>query len=220
MAGEIGMQVNEKKTQLLCISADTSSTITSYIRSNDGEIVSGESLKILGFFFDSNPNAICHVNHVIGSFYNKLWVLRFLKRSGMDREGLIKVYCTVIRAAVEYCSVVYDSLIPTYLSDKLEQIQRQCMKIIYGVGMDYGKLIRDGTLETLKSRRDVAVLKFAQKASNSPRFGPKWFPKKVSERANRPGTGRKYEERTCRTERSRNNPIQKMVRVLNENEKN
>ena len=174
-------------------------------------------MKILGFYFDCNPSAVCHVNRVITNFYNKLWVLRFLKRSGMGKEELLKVYFTVIRSAVEYCSTIYNSLIPQYLADKLERIKKQSMKIIYGTGVDYGELLENNAIETLKSRRDAATLRFAQKASNSARFGPKWFPRTSTERTVRAGTRREFEEKRCRTERSRNNPLQNMVRMLNGN---
>ena len=67
LAANIGMQVNEKKTQLLCIAGDSSSDVSSYIRTDTGEISSGKALKILGFHFDSKPSAVYHVTQVINS---------------------------------------------------------------------------------------------------------------------------------------------------------
>ena len=171
------MQVNTKKTQILCISSETTSEITSYIRTSQGEITSGKSLKILGFYFDNRPNAVYHVTQVINAFFNKLWTLRFLKRTGMEPDSLLKVYFTVIRAAVEYCSSVYHSLIPGYMAERLEKIQRRAIRIIYGRGVDVDKMVEDGKLETLERRRELACMKFARKASTSERFGNKWFPK-------------------------------------------
>ena len=83
----------------------------------------------------------------------KLWTLTFLRRIGMDQWNLMKVYYTVILSLVEYCTDVYDSLVPKYLSDKLEAVQKQAMKIKL---CSAGKLIEDGVVNTLKSSRREA----------------------------------------------------------------
>ena len=160
LANKIKMRVNEKKTQILCIHANKDSKITSYIRTDTGEINSTNKLKILGFYFDSTPTAVCHVTQVINKFYVKLWSLRFLKRSGMAASDLLKVYETVIRAGVEYASVVYNSLIPKYMSDRLELVQKQACRIIFGRGISYQSLLDDGRIESLADRRRSACLKF------------------------------------------------------------
>ena len=69
LAADIGMRVNNKKTQVLCIHSDKSSQITSYINAEDGAIESGNELKILGFYFSSEPNAIKHAMVTIEKFY-------------------------------------------------------------------------------------------------------------------------------------------------------
>ena len=101
VANEINTRVNNKKTQILCIHMNKFANVTSYIDTGDGEILSTDKMKILGFYFDNSPNSICHVTEVINQFYGKLWTLRFLKRSEMDSGDLLKVYKTVIRSAVE-----------------------------------------------------------------------------------------------------------------------
>ena len=173
-------------------------------------------MKILGFYFDSNSTAVCHVNETINKFYSKLWTLRFLKRSGMASADLLNIYNVVIRSAVEYCSVVYHPLIPAYMSDKLEQIQKQAIKIIFGNSVSYADLISEGRIETLKERRIKNIAKFANKAVLNPKFSEKWFPINTTERDARTSTRKKYIEKNCTTERSRNNPVQYMIRILNQ----
>ena len=133
----------------------------------------------------------------------------------MSTEDLLKIYKVVVRSAVEYCSVVYHSLIPQYLADRLELLQKQTMRIIYGNNLDYGAMIESNKLETLASRREAACLKFAQKASDTARLGSRWFPLNTNERDVRGTTRRKYIEKNYRTERDMNNPIKYMVRLLN-----
>lgn len=115
--------------------------INSYIRSGSGVITSGAELKISGFFFNKDPSAVHHGCKVIDKFHAKLWTLHFLKRSGMDLANLLKVYFTFVLPSAEYCSIVYGPLIPKYVSEKLESVQKRAMKIIYGAGVDYISLI-------------------------------------------------------------------------------
>ena len=102
------------------------------------------------------------------------------------------------------------------MADKLEQIQRRAVRIIYGKGTDVDQLVQDGTIETLGQRRERACLNFARKASSSERFGEAWFPRNDNGREVRNGTRRTFIEGRCRTERGRNNPLQFMIRLLNE----
>lgn len=133
----------------------------------------------------------------------------------MKPEDMCKVYRTVIRPVVEYAAVIYHTLIPKYQSLQLENVQKQAMKIVYGWNVPYSELVEDGRIETLESRREKAVLKFALKAESG-KFGSKWFRKRSDINTDvRSTSRRKYFERQCRTERFRNNPINNMTRVLN-----
>ena len=211
------MRVNSKKTQMVCINGIRTDRVLTYIMANGEELESTESLKILGFHFGTSPDANLHVEKLLSKSYSKLWTLRFLKKSGMPASELRNVYETVIRPGTEYVSVVYHSFIPQYLSDKLEAVQKQAIKIIFGWDIDYQSFIDNGSIESLKTRRQEAVLRFALKAEASPRFGEAWFQKTpVLERDVRQSTRNKYVERHYRTERGRSNPIGVMTRLLNE----
>ena len=138
-----------------------------------------------------------------------------MRKSGMNPADMLRVYQTIIRPVVEYASVVYHTLIPKYLSDQLEKVQRQAMKIVYGWGIDYKKLVQDGIIEELGERRKKAIVKFALKSEKG-RFGKKWFKKREDINISVRNTSRrKYFERKCNTERFKNNPINNMTSVLN-----
>ena len=134
----------------------------------------------------------------------------------MAPSDLLKIYERVLRPSAEYSSVIYNTLIPSYISDKLELVQRQAMKIIFGHGTDCNKLYSEGVIETLKSRREKRTLSFALKAAASPRYGPLWFKETPhTEREVRQTTRLMYIENRCRTELGRNNQISYMTRQLN-----
>ena len=105
------------------------------------------------------------------------------------------------------------------MSNKLEKVQRQALRIVYGPNTNLNELIDSGKIETLKTRREKKCLDFAIKASVSERFGSKWFCKnRVDGREVRDTTRKRYVERFTRNERMKNNPICYMTRLLNENE--
>ena len=134
----------------------------------------------------------------------------------MKSSGLLTVYQTVIRPFVEYCSIIYHPLIPNYLADQLESVQKLAIKTIYGSSNSYKEMVQNGSLELLSDRREAKCLAFALKASRSARFGTKWFKEAATvNRAVRTTTRNKYVERFARTERMRGNPLLYMTRALN-----
>ena len=61
-AASIGMRVNSKNTQMLCIAPTGARDVSTFIDSrSNGEIGSGTELKILGFYFGRSPNADAHI---------------------------------------------------------------------------------------------------------------------------------------------------------------
>ena len=70
------MQINNNKTQIVCISGATEAKVEASIDPGQaGAINSGESLKIVGFWFGSRPDVAVHVEKMMAKFYGRLWVL-------------------------------------------------------------------------------------------------------------------------------------------------
>jgi len=137
----------------------------------------------------------------------------------MSISDLMTVYCAIVRPSVEYSSVVYHSLIPDYLSEALEAVQRRALRIIYGSNADIGGLVSD-TVGSLKDRRVSSAMRFAEKSLVSERYGEKWFKRRPqTHMETRPTTRNKYEEPAYRTERDKSNPLAYLTRLLNGKEK-
>ena len=202
---------------MLCINPRNHLNVRTYVEHNDDKIMSTDTMKILGFTFDTRPNASKHVEVCIDKFHARLWSLRFLKKSGLDQDKLLDMYNSLVRSAVEYCAIVYHSMIPQYLSDRLEALQRRALRIIFGWNVDIGTVMAARNIDTLQERREAAVLKFALKNERIEKYGGKWFEKNEDvEVGLRPGTRNTYKEQLCRTERTKSNPVVYMTRVLNE----
>ena len=108
-------------------------------------------------------------------------------------------------------------MIPEHLSTKLESIQRQALKIIYGWNTNIDELMQVKNIDTLNARREKAVLNFALKNEHIAKYGKKWF----NEEPNRQGPSLrnnrdKYIIPVGRTNRTRANPVVNMAIRLNE----
>ena len=207
-----GMVVNSGKTKDLCISNAQMYKAVSFLLDNDGRLLeSGESLKVLGFYFDSRPTCYAHVEALKKRMREKVWVLRHLGRAGFSQLELVTVYKSVIRPTLDYCSVVYHSMLTDYQDQTIERLQSQALKSIYGFGVSYSDMREMTRIPTLRARRIELVDKFIDKARSNPRYD-RWFPR----RTGRQGSNREeYLELTARTDRLNNTPLIFFRRRLN-----
>ena len=96
-------------------------------------------------------------------------MLTKLRYAGVQIEDLIDVYKLFIRSIIEYCSVVYHSRLTEEQNNKLERIQKTCLKIILSeMYIDYQSALEMTGLSTLKSRRIRRCLDFSLKSINHP----------------------------------------------------
>ena len=199
---------------MMCISAARSYTPSAYISTaTDSEVVSVESMKILGFYFNTERNVKSNMTAVQKKVKCRLWALRHLKRNGFSQDDLIRVYKAMILPIAEYCSAVYHTMITLADSLELERLQMQALKNIYGWKKSYSELLEKSGLERLDVRRKEAFAKLAKKISENPRYTT-WFPRRLHRR---PGlrVQEKYKVYSASTERYRKSPLNTMRRELN-----
>ena len=94
-AAELGLKVNAKKTQMVCVSSSASSDVSTYIRETGSanKIRSTKAMKILGFHFSEKPNVSEHVNVMERKIKQRLWLLRNLRNARASRKDLLDSYC-------------------------------------------------------------------------------------------------------------------------------
>ena len=115
---------------------------------------------------------------------------------------------------MEYCHVVYHSMLSKEQSERLEKLQRKVLRIIYGFENDYNVLLNLSGNVTLKERRESAVLKFARSLVSSDRFCHLFQESLPGEYNTR--NKKRYIEEYARTSRLFNSPIFHYRRILNE----
>jgi hypothetical protein len=107
---KIGLNINQKKTQLLCISEDKEYEMKSYIEGEERK-ESTDSMKILGFTFGHRPTVSAHVKALKDKYRKRAWVVRHLKRAGVPQEDLKLIYFSLVRSVLEYASCAFHSML-------------------------------------------------------------------------------------------------------------
>ena len=209
---EKGLKINDKKTQLLSISSTKNET-KAWISLKDGStLYSADDFKLLGFMFSKRPTVTAQIDNLVCKATSRTFVLRHLASFGADKTKLRNIYCALIRSIIEYSSVTFGPMMPKYEKNRMENIQKKCLRIIYGYGLDYKELLEISELETLEKRREKALLKFAQKASANPQF-IHWFPRNTNRSSQR--ISKEFEEKFAKSDRLYNSPLYAMRRALN-----
>jgi hypothetical protein len=90
-----------------------------------------KSAKILGMTLTDDLKWNKHIGIVVLKASKRLYLLKQLRRAGVDKKHLIGFYNACIKSILEYACEVFHSSLPTYLSDDLERVQRRAMRIIF-----------------------------------------------------------------------------------------
>ena len=214
-AGEIGMVVNCKKTQLVCISPDNGYTTTACLQAGGEQITSGREMKLLGFMLSADGGMQPQIDMLKRKFRAKFWSLIHLRRAGIQGQKLFRIYAAMVRPVLETNCVVYHSMINRGQALDLERMQKSVARLCFGFHISYDQARTDHGFETLEERRSKAARRFTAKALSNPRFGPKWFkrrPEVETDIRNR----RPFVEKKARTQRYYNSPLLHMQRLAND----
>ena len=111
------------------------------------------SVKVLGLTIQNNFKWNAHVDVITSKAAKRLYLLRQLKRAGINTHDLVQFYCAVIRSVLEHACQVFHRSLPDYLSTQIEAIQRRAMRTIYP-DLNYAEALEAADLVTLFARRD------------------------------------------------------------------
>ena len=207
-----GMQVNTKKTGMVCILDSLNYKTAAYIEDRDGVWVeSGDKLKILGCHFSDCSNVGAYVDALKKRFGERYWVLRHLRRNGFSEEDLLKVYTSMVRPVAGCMQEVYHSMLTDPQDESIKRLQSHALRCIYGSSISARRLRDLSGLTTLRERRIQQCNKFAHKCADSDRF-EHWFPHREGGRATR--AREEFVEEFARCDCLYNSPIYYMRRRL------
>ena len=89
--------------------------------------------------------------HTLAKF-QKLILLKQLKRAEVETSSLYKFYTACIKSVAEYPCQVFHSSLPNYLSSEIESVQKRALRHI-------STAINQAKLETLYERREKLCIK-------------------------------------------------------------
>lgn len=216
-AEAIGMSVNEKKTQLICINSAINSEINVYINGRENKIENSEELKIVGYKLGKKPGPAANVKFTRRKYAAKAWNIRHLKKAGLDNNTLLKVYKMYVRPTLEYAVPAFNDALTCEQKWALERCQMLSLKTILGFSLTYEQCLKRSGIESLEERRNDLVKNFAIKAYQSERFGYSWFPPRQLPQYNLRRRNLIHEENT-NCYRLKKSPIFAMRALLNDQE--
>ena len=157
------MKLNEAKSNYLIFSRSRESFATRLFM-NSVTLERINMTKILGIWISEDLSWSKNCQEIARKAYSRLSLITKLKYVGVNKSDLLDIYILFIRSVTEYCSVVFHSSLTQTQSEKLERIQKICLKIILGEEYtDYPSALILCGLETLSDRREKRCLDFALK---------------------------------------------------------
>ena len=214
-AEDIGMRINEKKTQLLIIGPPNGYLHSGSVVGPGGETISSvDTMRLVGFTFGSDPGVGAHVSAIVKKFKRKVWMLYHLRDAGFRGRQLYCLYCCYVRTIIEYCSVVYHSMLGAGQETMLEGLHRLAIKICFGFDVPTDETMAENGIESLRDRRIRRCDSFLKKAIRNPMF-EHWFPPKDGTRRNL-RRRREIQESRATTNRKFNSPLEYLRRRANE----
>ena len=99
-----------------------------------------EHTKSLGVFIDNTLITITfsnHVDYIVSKCSQRLYLMRLLKRMGMDRDGLRTFYIANIKSIISYACPVWYNLLSGTDKTRRERIQRSATRIVLPFSDNY-----------------------------------------------------------------------------------
>ena len=126
------MKINIKKSKDMVLSKKTA-TFATRLSMEGMPLEKAQKMIHLGVWITSDLTWQKHISEICKRAYARVKMLTKLKYVGIEEEDLIEIYCLMIRSLTEYCSTLFHSSLRKKLSNKIEAIQKTCLKVILGV---------------------------------------------------------------------------------------
>ena len=157
------MKLNEEKCKYMAFSRSESKFATR-LKINDVNLERVSETKLLGVWISDDLSWTKNCKEICVRAFSRLSMITKLKYVGTSIEDLIDVYVLYIRSVAEYCSVAYHSSLTQAQSEKIERIQKTCLRVILGdMYVSYDAALEMCGLKKLSIRREQRCLNFSMK---------------------------------------------------------
>ena len=210
------MKLNEKKCNYMIFTRSQYDFVTR-LEVNNTQLDRTSASKILGVWVTEDLTWSRNCAEICKKAYSRLSLITKLKYAGVSTENLIEIFILFVRSLTEYCAVAFHSSLTQEDSNKLEQIQKTCLKVILGdMYISYSAALEMCNLKPLSSRRQDRCLAFAQKCLKHKRNNRLFPLRKTSESDNHDiRTREKFKVNFAKGETYRKSAIPYCQRLLN-----
>ena len=125
------MKLNEAKSSYMVISRSETKFATR-LTLNNQTLDKISVTKLLGIWISEDLSWSRNCQEICQKAYSRLSIITRLKYVGVGFEDLLDIYILFIRSVTEYRAVAFHSSLTGQQSDKLEKIQKTCLKVILG----------------------------------------------------------------------------------------
>jgi len=160
-----GMSSNVMKTATLHVSVRKSIEIRNRVSIGDEPRQTTRTAKFLGLTIESHLTFKDHVEERVQKRRQAAYTLIKLKRAGVPPTALVQVYCTRIRTIVPYTTPAWFTMISNTSLNKLEGLQRLCLRVTYPELRSYSERLTIAGITTLADHLASSCKKYIQKAA-------------------------------------------------------
>ena len=209
------MKINESKSVYMVLSR-SKETFGTRLSINNHTIKRAQEIIHLGVWISEDMSWDKNISEICKRAYPRIKMLTKLKYVGTPVEDLVELYCMFIRSLTEYCSTAFHSSLSQMLSNKLENIQKTCLRVILDVMfVSYDAALEMCGLKTLHERREHRSLQFALKCIKHP-INQSMFPLNPTQDTHEVRKREKFKVNKSTTETYKKSTIPYLQRRLND----
>ena len=176
------MKINESKSKILFFNNKKMDGTLDF-ECNGSRLEQTESMKVIGYMFQSNMRIDEQVKLMINKTHPAVWGLRKLMGNGATKEQGKIFYVSMVRSLMEVNVPVWNGRLSNKDIEQLEKIQKKCFKLILKNNyQSYENAKSTLSLESLAERRLRLSLNFVKKAA---KHHPAMFPRQEQVRGTR-----------------------------------
>ena len=208
------MKLNTEKSNYMVITRKKE-TFATRLKLDDKTVERQTQIRHLGVWLSENMSWDKNISEICKKAYARIRMLSKLKYVGTTQKDLVLLYCLHIRSITEYCSTAFHSSLTARQSNKLETIQKTCLRIILGEEyLSYDSALTSTGLISLKARREKRELTFALKCVKHP-SNSSIFPLNPSQDPHNVRKREIFQVNQAKTETYRTSTIPHLQRRLN-----
>ena len=129
-----------------------------------------KAIKMLGVWLTEDVSWQMNTEMACKKAYSRVALLTKLKYVGVNRNDLLDIYKLFIRSCLEYCSVLFHTMLTQKQEKMYENCQKVCLKVILASEyQSYESALQICSLSTLFQRRESRMLKFSMRSLKHPK---------------------------------------------------